>query len=394
MRGLGVTGRLSFWRRSPHVVEALWDARGMGASSEVIASQLGLPRRSMEKYICRCGGLRPQQWASPSRVLSYDERLQIKDMLREGRSYRQIAATLGRAPSTISREVTRGSMEGTRGRYRPARAQQQSWTNRLRPKPLKIPGDPVLHAVVQDWLAAKLSPEQIVGRLQREYPNEPRMRVSHETIYRTIYLQARGGLKRELTALTRTGRTIRYPNRRPDSGRGRIREMVSIWDRPAEALERKVPGHWEGDLIIGKNGVSAIGTVVERFSNYLILVRLEPGQNRVIALREALVPKLVELPEALRRSLTWDQGKEMAQHRRITIESGMRIYFADPHSPWQRATNENTNGLLRQYFPKGTDLSVYSQLDLDHVADQMNRRPRKRLNFATPYETLEEHLLR
>ncbi|GAA5594455.1 Transposase and inactivated derivatives, IS30 family [Kocuria rhizophila] len=172
-----------------------------------------------------------------------------------------------------------------------------------------------------------------------------------------------------------------------------MRGMVSTWDRPAEALERKVPGHWEGDLIIGKNGASAIGTVVERFSNYLNLVRLEPGQNRVVALREALVPKLVELPESLRRSLTWDQGKEMAQHRQITIESGMKIYFADPHAPWQRATNENTNGLLRQYFPKGTDLSIFSQLDLDQVADEMNRRPRKRLQFATPYETLEEHLL-
>lgn len=393
MRGLGVTGALSFWRRSPRAVEALWDARGMGASSEAIASTLGLPRRSMERYICRCGGLRAQRWASPARMLSYDERLQIKDMLREGRSYRQIASALGRAPSTISREVARGSMEGTRGRYRPARAQQQSWTNRLRPKPLKIPADPVLHAVVQDWLEAKLSPEQIVGRLQREYPNDPRMRVSRETIYRTIYLHARGGLKRELTALTRTGRTIRYPNRRPVSTRGRMRGMVSTWDRPAEALERKVPGHWEGDLIIGKNGASAIGTVVERFSNYLNLVRLEPGQNRVVALREALVPKLVELPESLRRSLTWDQGKEMAQHRQITIESGMKISFADPHAPWQRATNENTNGLLRQYFPKGTDLSIFSQLDLDQVADEMNRRPRKRLQFATPYETLEEHLL-
>lgn len=219
------------------------------------------------------------------------------------------------------------------------------------------------------------------------------MRVSHETIYRTIYLQARGGLKRELTALTRTGRTIRYPNRKPDARRGRLKNMVSIWDRPAEALERTVPGHWEGDLIVGKNGASAIGTIVERFSNYLILVKLDPALDRPTALTQALVPKLAQLPATLQRSLTWDQGKEMAKHRQITIDSGVQVYFADPHSPWQRATNENTNGLLRQYFPKGTDLSVYSQLDLDQVADEMNRRPRKRLHFATPYETLEEYLL-
>ena len=187
---------------------------------------------------------------------------------------------------------------------------------------------------------------------------------------------------------------MRWSQRRPDERRGRIKDMVSIWDRPEEALDRSIPGHWEGDLIVGKNGSSAIATIVERHSNYLILVWIDPSRNRVEATRDGLIAKLSGLPETLKRSLTWDQGKEMSQHKMTSMATGIEVFFADPHSPWQRATNENTNGLLRQYFPKGTDLSGYTQTDLDYVADQMNRRPRKRLEFATPYEVLSEHLLR
>lgn len=323
--GWPMIGPFAFWRRSPALAEAVWDARGMGRTTGEIASALGLARRPMENYIWRCGGIRPQKWANPSRLLSYQERLLIKELLIEKRSYRQIAAQLGRAPSTISREIKLGSLEGTRGRYLPTRAQNLAWFNRLRPKPLKITSDHLLREAVQTGLDQKFSPEQIVGRLHRDYPDNPRMRVSHETIYRTIYLQARGGLKRDLTALTRTGRTIRYPNRKPDARRGRLKNMASIWERPAEALERKVPGHWEGDLIVGKNGASAIGTVVERFSNYVFLVKLDPTLDRPTALVQGLVPKLAQLPDTLQRSLTWDQGKEMARHRQITIDSGVQI---------------------------------------------------------------------
>jgi IS30 family transposase len=325
-----------------------------------------------------------------------EERFRIKELLVQGCSLRHIARVLGRSPSTISREVKAGG-EGQstrRSQYSPTTGQRRAWIKRRRPKPLKIPSNPRLRALVQAGLEQKLSPEQIVGRLRREHPNEPELHVSHETIYKTIYLQARGQLKRDLQALTRTGRTIRRAQRSGHERRGRITGMVSIWDRPAEALDRQVPGHWEGDLIVGKNGASAIVTIVERHSNYLILIRLDPDKNRVEATTEGLIAKLASLPEVLKGSLTWDQGKEMARHVEIATMTGIDVYYADPHAPWQRATNENTNGLLRQYFPKGTDLSVYDQDDLDYVADQMNRRPRKRLEFATPYETMQETLLR
>ena len=385
--------KLPFYVKFPLVARDVWDAREMGLIADEIAPLVGLKPRTVHHYIAEMGGIRPQAWKNPTRVLSYQERWRIKELLTDGHSMRSIAAQLGRAPSTISRELKRGGYRTTPRQYRPNLAQQITFLARRRPKPFKILTNPMLLSVVQGWLDEKYSPEQIVGRLQRLFPDEVGMRVSHETIYRTIYLQARGGLKRDLRALTRTGRTYRRPQRKPESRRGRMKEMVSIWDRPSEALERKVPGHWEGDLIVGKNGTSAIGTVVERFSNYVFLVKLDPTLDRPTSLAQGLMPKLAQLPETLQRSLTWDQGKEMAKHRQITIDSGVQIYFADPHSPWQRATNENTNGLLRQYFPKGTDLSVYSQLDLDLVADELNRRPRKRLQFATPYETLEEYLL-
>ncbi|WP_428094826.1 IS30 family transposase [Demequina sp.] len=365
----------------------------MGMASRGVASAIDSNYGTVQRYLRQTGGIAPPQWKDPDRLLTLEERFRIKELLVEGHSLRHIGRVLGRSASTISREVKRGSDSATRSHYRPSQGHRISWERRRRPKELKIVANPHLRTLVQAWLEEKLSPEQIVGRLRREHPDDRELHVSHETIYKTIYLQARGGLKRDLQALTRTGRTIRHPQRSTTERRGRIKGMVSIWDRPAEALDRAVPGHWEGDLIVGKNGASAIATIVERHSNYLILVRLDPDKNRVEATRDGLIDTLAGLPNVLKGSLTWDQGKEMANHLEIATMAGIDIYFADPHSPWQRATNENTNGLLRQYFPKGTDLSIHSQDDLDYVADQMNRRPRKRLDFATPYETMQETLL-
>lgn len=386
-------GRFPFKMISQARVEAFWQARFMGSSLEEIAEDLGVAGNALRRYAKETGGLAPERWKDPDRFLTLEERYRIKELLLEGHSIRRVAALLGRAPSTISRELARAGA-GTTGQYRPTAGHRAAWERRRRPKQLKILACPELARSVQQGLEEKLSPEQIIGRLKRDHPGREDLRVCHETIYKSIYLQARGGLKRELAALTRTGRTIRHPQKSAQRRRSSISGMVSIWDRPAEALDRAVPGHWEGDLIVGKDGASAIATIVERHSNFLILGRLDPELNRVQATTAALTAKLGDLPAALRRTLTWDQGTEMAQHQQISIATGIEIYFADPHSPWQRASNENTNGLLRQYFPKGTDLSVYSQEDLDFVADQMNRRPRKRLEFATPYEKLSEHLLR
>lgn len=387
-------GRLPWSVSFAGEVSRMWDLYQMGVSCNDIADQVPVSRAAVSRMVNASGGIRPKVGVLSGRCLDMEERFKIKELLVEGLSLREIAKQLKRSPSTISREVARASIEGTRGRYSPVFGERMAVINRSRPKPLKIPSDPVLLAEVQAGLDRKLSPEQIVGRLRHDHPDDPRFVVSHETIYKTIYLQARGGLKRDLQALTRTGRTVRRPDRSAHERRGRIPGMVSIWDRPAEALDRSVPGHWEGDLIVGKNGKSSIGTVVERHSNYLILVYMDPSKNRVEALRDGLVGKLGGLPDTLRRTLTWDQGMEMSDHRRIAEIADIDIYFADPHSPWQRASNENTNGLLRQYFPKGTDLSVYSQMDLDLVADEMNRRPRKRLDFETPFEVLSQYLLR
>jgi IS30 family transposase len=365
----------------------------MGVPTRELADAFGTSHISINRLVAETGGIRPAKWKDPDRFLTLEERFRMKELLVEKVSLRTIAAALGRAPSTISRELKRASTSGSRADYRPLGGHRRAVEKRRRPKPLKIASNPDLLAAVQEGLDEKFSPEQIVGRLRREHPDDPAWHVSHETIYKTIYLQARGGLKRDLAALTRTGRTLRRVQRRPDERRGRLKDMVSIWDRPIEALDRAVPGHWEGDLIVGKDGGSAIGTIVERHSNYLILVRLDPSKNRVEATRDGLISELADLPLTLKRSLTWDQGREMAQHKDVTIATGIDIFFADPHAPWQRATNENTNGLLRQYFPKGTDLSGFTQTDLDYVADQMNRRPRKRLEFATPYEVLSEHML-
>src|ERR1022692_3859630 len=300
-----------------------------------------------------------------------------------------IAAGLGGHPSTVGREVRRNASAG--GRYRALGAQAQAEERARRPKTAKVAGGPRVRGWVQARLEEHWSPEQISVTLRREFPGEPEMRVSHETIYQAIYVQGRGALRRELAVCLRTGRALRKPRRTAGERRGKIPGMVMISERPAEADDRAVPGHWEGDLIMGAASRSAIGTLVERSSRFVLLLHLPDG-NRPEQVAAAATAVMGGLPDAIRRSLTWDQGKEMAGHARIAVDAGLDIYFCDPHSPWQRGTNENTNGLLRQYFPKGTDLSVHSGERLAAVADQLNSRPRKTLGWKTPAQALDEYL--
>jgi IS30 family transposase len=299
---------------------------------------------------------------SPLR-LSLDEREEISRGLAAGESARSIARRLCRAPSTVTRELTGA---GGRERYRAWAGQRQAQQRRRRPRAAKLTTCGKLRSEVEDGLKQLWSPEQISRRLRKVYPDQTEMQVSHETIYQSLYVQARGALRAELAACLRTGRAVRRSQSRAQA-RGRIRDMVLISERPAEVEDRAVPGHWEGDLIIGKAGRSAIGTLVERSTRATMLMRLAEGYTAE-AVKEALVAKIQTLPDALRRSLTWDQGTEMAQHLNFSVSTGVEVYFCDPHSPWQRGSNENTNGLLRQYFPKGTDLSVHNQEHLDFVA--------------------------
>jgi transposase, IS30 family len=295
---------------------------------------------------------------------------------------------LGRSPSTVSREMARGCLtRRPRGRYRASVAQARAEQRARRPKPSKLALNPVLQAHVQQELLEGWSPEQIAGRLIQQFPDDEHMRISHEAIYQALFVQGRGGLRRELTACLRTGRALRRPQRRTDGRRERIKDKVMISERPAEADDRAVPGHWEGDLILGAGGTTAIGTLVERSTRFVMLLHL-PDDHRAETVRDAIVDKITTLPLALRRSLTWDQGTELARHTEITLAADLPIYFCDPHSPWQRGTNENTNGLLRQYFPKGADLATYPADHLDAVAAQLNGRPRKTLGFKTPAEEL------
>jgi IS30 family transposase len=321
----------------------------------------------------------------PSRYLTIADRLVIADLVRLGRSQAEIAAELGRPRSTICREIRRNRHPLT-GEYRPYAAQDRADARRPRPKTGKIAADPELRAAVQAMLDDKYSPEQISRRLRRDHPDRPELHVTHETIYQALYLQGRGELRREIAAALRTGRTVRKPRRDPAQRQPRFHEpMLMISDRPAEAEDRAVPGHWEGDLIIGKDNASAIGTLVERSTRFVMLLHLPDGRD-ADTVRDALSSAIATLPERLRESLTWDQGSEMARHHEFTVATGVPVYFCDPHSPWQRGSNENTNGLLRQYFPKGTDLSVHTAEHLAAVAAQLNRRPRKTLGWDTPAE--------
>ena len=320
----------------------------------------------------------------PGRRLSVIEREQILVGIKTEESTRAIARRLDREPSTISREIAAG---GGRDHYLGTGAHDQAAQRAKRPKPRVLTRRPWLIEVVSERLEAGWSPEQIARRQRVEHPDDPRWWVSHEAIYQALYLQGRGELRRELTAALRTGRTRRYAKgAKPGRGtRGKIVDPVLITERPAEAEDRAVPGHWEGDLILGRHCRSQVGVLVERTTRFVVLIHL-PTDRRAETVRDALAAKITTLPEVLRRSLTWDQGKEMARHASFTVATGVPIYFCDPHSPWQRGTAENTNGLLRQYLPRTEDLSRYSETDLDRIADSLNTRPRKTLDWLFPSE--------
>jgi IS30 family transposase len=323
------------------------------------------------------------------RFLTLAERAQIADLRAGGASMRAVAAALGRPPSTVSRELARNAdPDQPEHPYRPYAAHRAAADRRTRPKPAKLVDNRALANYVQERLDLRWSPEQICHALPVDHPEDREMRVCPETIYQALYLQARGGLRREIATALRTGRTRRKPHRDPAARTPRfVDPMIMISDRPAEVEERAVPGHWEGDLIIGADGASAIGTLVERATRYVMLVHLPDGRTAE-AVRDQLVATMTTLPAHLRGSLTWDQGAEMAAHRSFSVATDMPVYFCDPASPWQRGSNENTNGLLRQYVPKGTDLSVHEPADLEHVAQQLNGRPRKTLGWETPAQRL------
>jgi len=325
-----------------------------------------------------------------TRFLTLAQRETIADMRRVGRSLNAIGRALGRPASTIKREIDNHA--DTDGVYR-AYAAHRAWTaSRSRPKDRKLLQDGPLRDFVVEGLRKRWSPQQICNALVRQYPDDQEMRVSPETIYQALYVQARGALKREVTAALRTGRTRRKPHRRPDQRTPRFADgMVMISERPAEVADRAVPGHWEGDLIMGTGNQSAIVTLVERATRYVMLGHL-PGGHTAEEVRDVLVDLVTTLPAHLRGSLTWDQGAEMAAHKQFTVATGVPVYFCDPHSPWQRGSNENTNGLLRQYFPKGTDLSVHGPEDLEHVAQELNGRPRQTLGWENPAERLRDLL--
>jgi IS30 family transposase len=369
-----------------------WDGIRSGLSLREAAAAAGVGWHQAETWFREAGGVKGNapRAAVRGRYLSLAEREEIAAGAAGGLPLREIARRLGRAASTVSREVARNGVRG-RNRYRAVAAQLRAEERARRPKPARLAVNGELRAAVQGKLEKKWSPEQVSAWLRREFPDRPEMRVSHETVYQALYVQGRGALRRELAAHLRTGRAVRRPRRSTDSRRGRLAGMVNIAGRPAEAADRAVPGHWEGDLVEGKAGRSQIGTLVERTTRFTMLVPLPDGKSAG-AVAAALVPVIGGLPDALRRSLTWDQGKEMGAHRQISVAADCEIYFCDPHSPWQRGSNENTNGLLRQYFPKGTDLSAHSAEHLRAVADELNGRPRKTLGWKTPAEALAEFL--
>ena len=378
------------WKRvSPEVRREIIRLAAAGATRDEIRLRVGHAIGTVSNVLRPLGGVsRPEMWAPSAARLSVEERVEVRLGLERGWSLRRIAAAVGRAPSTVSREV---AANGGRDGYAPMAAHRRAAALARRPKTPKLAARPALRERVVADLERLWSPEQIARRLRVEFPDQPEMRVSHETVYRSLFVQGRGELRRELTACLRTGRAARRPRGRTD-GRGHITGMVMVSDRPADAADRAVPGHWEGDLILGKGGRSAIGTLVERSTRFVMLLHLPDGRGAE-QVREAMATAVTALPAALRRSVTWDQGAEMHQHARFSVDTGIPVYFCDPHSPWQRGANENTNGLLRQYFPKGTDLSVHSQAALDAAADSLNGRPRKTLGWMTPSEKLNEVLV-
>jgi IS30 family transposase len=365
---------------------------GEGRSTAAACERAGLSGTVGRRWFREAGGVAPVELNEPAgRYLSLAEREEIAIGLAERLSQRQIASRLGRRhASVISREVARYRAAHPGRPYRAVAAQHDAEAGARRPKPRKLEHEP-LRVRVQADLEHKWSPAQIAAGLKRDHPDDEAMHASHETIYRALFVQGRGSLRRELTACLRTGRAMRRPRRRVD-GRSdpdrRIPGKVMISERPAEVADRAVPGHWEGDLILGAHNKSAIGTLVERSTRFVMLLHLPGAPSDALALRDQILATIPTLPAVLRRSLTWDQGLEMRRHAEITIAADLPVYFCDPHSPWQRGSNENTNGLLRQYFPKGTDLSVHTAQDLTAVADELNDRPRKTLDWDSPAEAM------
>ena len=380
-----VTSRI--WFTAAQKVE-LWERWKQGQSISAISRALERRNKTgVQRIVALHGGIAPLPRRRAGVALRLEEREEISRGIAAGRSIRGIARLLGRAPSTICREVERNG--GLRS-YRATRADKLAWERALRPKRCRLACHGRLRWRVAQKLALEWSPQQIAGWLKRQYPDDPSMQISHEAIYRSLFIQSRGVLKKELMAHLRTQRQMRLAkSAKPGSGHGRILDMVSIRERPAEADDRAVPGHWEGDLLTGANDTH-IATLVERHSRFTMLVKLQRKDSATVV--AALAQHICRLPEELRRSLTWDQGKEMARHLSFTLATDVQVYFCDPRSPWQRGTNENTNGLLRKYLPRATNFSHLSQSQLNAIAMRLNQRPRKTLDFATPAEKLQDLL--
>ena len=371
-RGLSAKQRTELWQR--------WR---LGESVTDISRALGTWHSAISYNVRQRGGFSPPTRRRAAQSLSVEEREEISRGLARGWSFREMGRQLNRAPSTISREVQRN---GGRGDYRANLAEQAAWQRALRPKRCKLALQPRLKRIVVCKLQRAWSPQQIAGWLKRHYPLDESLNVSHETIYRTLFMQSRGVLKRELLKHLRSGREVRRGRHASAKG-GRIVDPISIRQRPAEVEDRAVPGHWEGDLLVG-SGPSFVATLVERHTRYVMLAKLPDKRTETVV---AELSRLIKrLPEELRKSLTWDRGMEMTNHKSFAIAADIEVYFCDPYSPWQRGSNENTNGLLRQYLPKRTDLSVHSQEKLDWIARELNERPRQTLDFQTPAEKLEE----
>jgi len=373
------------WRLSPAEKMDIWHRWRCGQSQHEIGRACGRPHPTIRKLLLPSGGIPPLARCRSRLALTLAEREDISRGIASGSTIREIASRLRRSASTVSREVAR---HGGRPAYRAHDADRQAWVSALRPKSCLLARNRKLRDIVASKLILDWSPEQIAGWLKSRYPNNESMRVSHETIYRSLFMQARGVLKKELMEHLRSKRRMRRSRHWSEHGhaRGQIVDAISIRERPAEAEDRAIPGHWEGDLLVGAKN-SYIATLVERHSRFLMLIKV-PGKETE-AVVAALSQHVRKLPATLRRSLTWDRGLEMAKHKEFTVATNVQVYFCDPQSPWQRGTNENTNLLLRQYFPKGTDLSVYSQAQLDQVSLRLNQRPRKTLGFETPASKLQ-----
>jgi IS30 family transposase len=364
----------------------MWDHWQKGESLQQIAQLFDRNHSSIERILGETGGIRPAQRRRSTCALTLAEREEISRAVVAGQSIRSIATLLGRAPSTISREIKRN---GGNGCYRASQADDAAWDRARRPKSCKLTENQQLAHIVAGKLQLQWSPEQIAGWLKRTYPGDENHQVSHETIYRSLFIQARGALKKELLQHLRRTRAMRRSRHHTQKtgNHGRITDAVSISERPPTVEDRAVPGHWEGDLLFGSRN-SQIATLVERHTRYVMLVKVAGKDTETVI--NALIKNAHRLPQELYKSLTWDRGKEMADHKRFTLATDIKVYFCDPQNPWQRGTNENTNGLLRQYFPKGTDVSPYSQAKLSALARKLNDRPRKTLNYETPAERFSQ----